>query len=142
MGWQIRKFPQFFSHEVCNSMVVFSRIHLRVSTLLTFLFRRHTAFYPSRRFFANNIIYKKTASFISFRDKRSRFSGCVCHISCFLIPFQGHFQGPLSRIYNMSSTSCHPFLFLSLIIRIINDNVLPNFKYKWWNFDESIFNIC
>ena len=121
-------------------MVVFSRIHLRVSALLTFLFRKHTAFYPSRRFFANNIIYK-TASFISLRNKRSRFSGCVCHISCFLVPFQGSFQGSLSRIYNMSSASCHPFLFLSLIIRIINDNVLPNFKYKWRNFDESIFNM-
>ena len=113
MGWQLRKSPQSFSHEVSNSMVFFSRIHLRVSSLSAFLFWRHTVLYPLRRFFANNSIYKKAKSLISFRTKSSRFSRCVCHISCFLVAFEGSFQ--------------------------INGNVLPNFKYKWQNFHESIF---
>ena len=90
---KIRKFPQLISHEVSNSMVVFSRIHSRVSSLLTFLLRRHADSYPSRRFLANNSIYKKATSFISFRAKRSRLSGYVYHIFCFLVILEESFKG-------------------------------------------------
>ena len=87
------KFPQFFNHEFCNRMVVFSRIHLRISTLWAFLFQRYNGIYPSRRLFANNSIYKKATSLISFRAKRSRFSGCVCHIFYFLVHLERSFHG-------------------------------------------------
>ena len=70
---QIRKYPHFFSYEVSNSMLVFLRIHLRVSSLWTFLFRRHDVCYPSRKFFASNSIYNKARSFISFKARSSGF---------------------------------------------------------------------
>ena len=89
MGWQTRMFPQLFSHEVSNSMAVFLRIHLRVSSLWAF-FWRHAFFYPLQWFFANNYSICKTAArFISFTAKSSRYSGCVCIISCLLILFPG-----------------------------------------------------
>ena len=92
MGWQIRKPSQFFSHEVSNSMVVFWRIRLRVSSLWAFLFWRHTAFLSFTEVFCRNSIYKKATSLISFMGKSSRSSGCVCHISCFLVNFEGSLQ--------------------------------------------------
>ena len=58
-----------FSYEVSNSMLVFLRIHLRVSSWWTFLFRRHNVCYPSRKFFANNSIYNKARSFIFLRPE-------------------------------------------------------------------------
>ena len=30
-------------------------------------------------------------------------------------------------------------MYFSLIIRIINDNAVPNFKYQWQNLNESLF---
>ena len=89
MGWQTRMFPQLFSHEVSNSMAVFLRIHLRVSSLWGF-FWRHAVFYPLQWFFANNYSICTTATrFSSFTAKSSRYSGCVCKISCLLILFPG-----------------------------------------------------
>ena len=116
-------------------MVVFSRIHLTVSSLWAFLFRRHTVFYPSQRFFANNSIYIMVASSISFMTKSITFSGCVCHIFCFLVAFEGSLQG-LKLGYNMSSALMSP-IFVFLFYSKINDNVLLNFKYKWRNFHET-----
>ena len=117
LGWQIRKLQQFFSHEVSNSMAVFSRIHLRVSSLWTFLFRRHTVLYSSRRFFANNYIYKRAkASFLL--ELKLQVSLDVCAIfSCFLVPFEGSFQSLKLGLWH--TFKFHPFLFLYLIIRII-----------------------
>ena len=116
-------------------MVVYSRTHLRVSSLWVFLFRRHTVFYPSRRFFANNSIYKKPTCFISFSAK-SLGSLYVCHISYFLVAFERHFQGSITYLL----LNITHLIFFSLIICIINNNVLSNFKCKGWNYHESIFN--
>ena len=52
-------------------------------------FRRHAVFYPSRRFFASNSIYKKATSFISYEILWM----CVFQISCFFVSFEGSLKG-------------------------------------------------
>ena len=106
-------------YYVSNSMLVFSRIPLRVSSLWAFLFWRHIAFLSFTEVFRRNSIYKKATSFISFMAKSSRFSGCVCHISCFLVNFEGSLQA-LSLVYNMPSAPS--FCLLWLVIYHMSGN--------------------
>ena len=111
-------------------MTVILRIHSRASSSRAFLFRRHTVFTLHGRFSQITLFTRRLQP---FRDKSSRFSGHVWQISYLLIPFED-LKLCLQQVFLLNVV-----LFFSLIVSISNDHVLRNFKYKWQNFNESIF---
>ena len=82
-AWQIIKSPQFFSREVSNNMIVFSRVHLRVSSFWAFLFRRYTVFLSFGGFSQiTRFIRRLQASFLlKLKGKGSMY---VCRFFLFL----------------------------------------------------------
>ena len=95
-------------------MTVFLKILKELPVYELFCFENILVFIFHGGFLANNSIYTKATSSVSFRI---RFSVCMCHISYSLIPFEGFLQGLKFDLMLFCLRYFFPF-----IIPIINEN--------------------